>query len=215
MEAIPKSARSIAAYAALALTLAACDSPVGPAGGAVQFTLSAGDGAAAAAGEVAGPAASGDDDWKDGGWHPDRPRLQSANVTLSSVLARNFEGVLLDVDMELPVTVDIVAMADRGRSVTLPEGNLPPGMYDQVVVVMTAVQVVTADGTTITVEPPGGGWTAIVNLCPFEVADGDVTPVALELPVRTAFSWNDGRVRFEPRFRAHVGSCEVPPLDES
>ena len=215
-----KPLRAASALAAVALGLAACGDPVGPAGGIVQFTLSAVDVAPTAAiGPAASsPAASGDydddHDGKDGDWDYDRPRLQSANVTFSSVLARNYDGVLVDVDMELPVTVDIIQMEERRRSVALPEGDLPPGTYDQVVVVMTAVQVVTGNGTTITVEPPGGGWTAVVNMCPFEVAEGEVTPVALELPVRRAFSWDGGHFRFEPRFRSRV-RCEMPPTEDS
>ena len=217
MNMISSPLRAASALAVVTLALAACGDPVGPDGGIVHFTLSAVDVAPTASigATATAPAASGDEDGEwDGSWNPDRPRLQSANVTFSSVLARNYDGVLVDVDMELPVTVDIIAMAEGQRSVSLPEGDLPPGTYDQVVVVMTAVQVVTADGTTITVEPPGGGWTAVVNMCPFEVAEGGVTEVPIVLPVRTAFSWDQDRFRFEPRFRTAVRNCEMPPPEE-
>jgi len=205
MSTIPKAARATALLAVLGLGMSACGDPVGPAGGSVQFTLSALDPAPGAA--VIGPAPTGD---RDGDWQPDHPALQSATVTFSSILARNFDGVLVNVDMELPVTVDVVAMENRRRSVTLPDGDLPPGTYDQIVIVLTAVQGVTANGTTITVEPPGGGWTAVVNVCPFEVSDAEPRVVGLQLPVRSAFTWDGGRFRFEPRFRART-RCDMPP----
>jgi hypothetical protein len=115
--------------------------------------------------------------------------------------------------MELPAMVDVVAMEEGGRTVTLPDGTLPPATYDQIVVVMTHVEGVLWDGTIITITPPGGGWTAIVPVCPFEVADGSTAIVGLMLPVRTAFAWGEGRFRFEPRFRSRV-RCEPPPEPE-
>jgi hypothetical protein len=124
-------------------------------------------------------------------------------VTLTSILARDLEGVLVNVAMELPTTVEVMSM-DRGRSVTLPPGELPPATYDQVVVVMSEVVGVTHDGTTITIEPPGGGWTAIVPVCPFSVEDGGTTVVGLTLSVRHAFSWRENRFHFRPKFECEV-----------
>ena len=128
-------------------------------------------------------------------------------MTFSSILARNLDGVLVNVDMELPTTVDLMTLGG-GREITLPAGILPPATYDQIVVVMTEVQVVTPDGTTITVTPPGGGWTAIVPVCQFEVVDGATTTVGLKLDVLRAFTWRDGRHHFEPGF-----SCQGAPSD--
>jgi hypothetical protein len=128
-------------------------------------------------------------------------------VTLSSVFARNYEGELIDASMALPVTVDVIQM-ESGREITLPDGDLPPGTYDQIVVVMTAVQGVTGDGTTVTIEPPGGGWTAVVPVCPFDVVDGSTTVVGLTLAVRRSFSWRDNRFHFDPHFE-----CEAPEPD--
>ncbi|MDA0329394.1 MAG: hypothetical protein O2958_10335 [Gemmatimonadetes bacterium] len=65
------------------------------------------------------------------------------------------------------------------------------------------------DATTITISPPGGGWTAIVPICPFVVEDGATTVVGLTLSVRRAFSWRDNRFHFQPRFE-----CEQEDPDE-
>ena len=198
---------------ALTLVISGCGvGPFGPDNGAVRFVLSAGEDLAPAAirdedgtvsaelGVVTEPARSDDhDDDRERG-----PFFVSANVTFTSILARNYEGVLVNVEMDLPTTVDILSM-EGGREVTLPDGDLAPGTYDQVVVVMSEVQGVTRDGTTITIDPPGGGWTTIVPICPFEVQDGATAVVGLQLSVRRSFIWRDNRFHFQPRF-----VCESP-----
>ena len=124
--------------------------------------------------------------------------FESANVTFSSVLARNVAGELLDASMDLPAVVNVVSMED-GREIVLPDAVLPIGTYDQLVVVMKQVQGVTYDGTTITIDPPGGGWTAIVPVCEFVVGDGETSVVGLTFMVREAFKWRDNRFHFSPR----------------
>jgi len=190
-------------FAVVALALAACDGGVGVNGGRVQLTLTSGDLASVASPSLA-PSTTGDYE----GWH--HPYFESANVTFSSVLARNLDGQLVDMGMDLPVTVDVVAMEEGGRTVTLPDGELPVASYDQIVVVMTGVEAVLHDGTTITITPPGGGWTAVVPICPLSVEEGSTAVVGLMLPVRTAFVFAEGRFRFVPRFRTRL-ECEMPP----
>ncbi len=189
---------------ALALGLTACqpgDDPLGVYSGRVQFTLSSGDPVLAAP-DASSPSATGE-------WENDRhPFFKAANVTFTSILARDTDGVLVNVQMELPATVDIIAMEEVGRTVTLPDGELPPATYDQIVVVMSQVQGVLRDDTTITIDPPGGGWTAVVPLCPFEVAEDATAVVGLMLPVRSALVWREGRFRFQPRFRSRI-PCEM------
>jgi len=195
--------------AALALGLAACDSGTGISGGRVQLSISSGDLAPVAA-PAGAPAATGD-------WEGERnPYFQSANVTFSSIFARNTDGQLIDMGVEdLPVTVDVVAMEEGGRTVTLPDGTLPAATYDQIVVVMTGVEAVLRDGTRITITPPGGGWTAVVPICPLVVEEGSTSVLGLVLPVRTAFVFYEGRFRFVPRFRTRVRCEEPPPPDTS
>jgi Domain of unknown function (DUF4382) len=183
------------------------DSVLGVNEGRVRFSLSSSsalDGApqgsapASSVGQgdntVLMPDGGKDDDDDDG-----RRALQSANVTMSSILARNLDGILVNVDMELPVTVDILSM-DGPTPVMLPDAILPPDTYDQVVVVMRQVEVVTWDGTKIAITPPGGGWTAVVPICPFVVEEGETTTVGLTFMLRNAFRWREGRFTFRPRF---------------
>ncbi len=130
--------------------------------------------------------------------------FQTATVTLSSILARTLDGELVNLDVDLPVTVDVVKI-DDGKQIQLPDGFLPADTYDQIVVVMTAVQGTLRDGTIVTIEPPGGGWTAVIPTCPLEVTDATTTTVGLALNVRNSFvlvgsqSWS-----FQPRFRSMV-----------
>jgi len=177
------------------------DSILGSNGGNVRFVLSSGSDAPVAAAVQDGPAAT------DGDRDHERHRFfQSANVTFSSILARNFDGVLVNVEMELPVTVDVLSL-ENGKEVTLPEGILPPATYDQVVLVMTEVQGVTFDGTTITIDPPGGGWTAVVPLCPFVVAQSDPpATVGIQFNLNQAFSWRNNRYHFKPQFTCEDSS---------
>ncbi len=147
-----------------------------------------------------------DDDDDDDDDH-DRPSrwFHAANITLSSILVRNLDGLLVNLDMPLPITVDVVQI-EGGKTIQLPDGALPIGLYDQVVVVITAVRGVLHDGTIITIEPPGGGWTSIVPICPLDVIAGGTTTVGIDLMVRNSFAWGDNHWRFQPRFRA-AGEC--------
>jgi hypothetical protein len=125
--------------------------------------------------------------------------ITSAVISLSSVLARNLDGQLIDVTIALPVDVDLVGLL-QGGTVDLPIGALPPGSYDQLVIVIKSLHVVLSDGTQIDVTPPGGGWTAIVPATPFDVIDGQVTTVTLHFRASGAFQWNDGHLDFNPGF---------------
>lgn len=129
----------------------------------------------------------------------DGPELAAVNVTFSAILARNLSGELVPVEMALPVVVDVLALLE-GPTVTLPVGLLPPGDYDQIVVNMTAVELVTTDDFHITIEPPGGGWTAIVPADPFTVLEGETTAITLRLRMDRAFRFLEGKIEFHPEF---------------
>jgi len=185
------------ALAAAALVLGGCSSSDNMTGngngGRVQLVLSAGSSTAASPGGVS-PATLTDDTGR---------HIQSAGITLSSVLARNLSGELVAVVIDLPVTVDLIALS-QGGTVDLPIGALPPGTYDQIVVVIRSLNVTLSDGTHIDVTPPGGGWTVIVPTQPFDVADGTMTTVHLSFRTGGAFEWVDGHLEFHPGFDCHV-----------
>lgn len=207
---------------AVVLAGAACsgsDGMLAPNHGRVRFVLG-GDGGSVA---VSGPAAveswtdtevastGGNDALHDDGDHPEHPPIKSAKVTFSSILARNVDGVFVDVEMDLPVTVDVVTL-EGGRQIQLPDGELPAATYDRLLVNMTQVQVVLWDDTEITVNPPGGGWAAMVPLCPpLEVEGTGTSTVSLSLEVRRSFFWMGDRFHFAPRFRPPASCGELPP----
>jgi len=133
----------------------------------------------------------------------DGPSLQAAEVTLSSILARNLDGELIAMTIDLPATVDLIGLV-QGQTVELPMGSLPVGMYDQIVVVIRTVSLTLLDGTKIDVTPPGGGWTAIVPTVPFEVAEGLTTTVQLRFRPGGALRWIDDHFEFHPEFDCDV-----------
>lgn len=176
------------------LLLAACggsDGVVNHGTGAVRISLSSGNTAAVTTGGV--------EECRD-----DRGRtIAAASVTLSSLLARNLDGQLVSVSSPLPADFDLVAVME-GRTVELPAGTLPPGEYDQIVVVLTKVALTLSDETVVTIEPPGGGWTAIVPTAPFTVVDGGVTTIELVLR-GNPFRFLSGQFEFDPEFDSHRG----------
>ena len=185
-----------AVVAGLALLAAACggaDDPVQNGTGMVRISLASGNTSAlTTGGDVAA-------------MRDDRGRtISAAMVTFSSVLARNLDGQLVTISSALPVDVDLIAVLE-GRTVELPAGTLPPGDYDQLVVVMTKVALTLSDGTLVTIEPPGGGWTAIVPTAPFTIVEGGVTTIELQLR-RDAFELLEGRFAFDPEFDCDRGA---------
>jgi hypothetical protein len=129
--------------------------------------------------------------------------ITSASISLSSILARNLDGSLINVTMTLPVTLDVMTLI-QGRTVELPIGTLPIGSYDQLVIVIRSLHVVLSDGTMVDVTPPGGGWTAIVPTEPFDVVDGSVTTVHLNFRSDRAFTWVNNQLEFNPGFDCTV-----------
>lgn len=185
-----------AAVASLAL-LSACggDASLDRAGqGRVAIVLSAGGSPAAAEADASAAKSS-----ERGTCRPAR-ELQAADVTFSSLLARTLDGRLVDVTIDLPVTVDLLSLGS-GREATLPAGFLPPDTYDQLVVVMTRVEVTLLDGTRIAVTPPGGGWTVVVRVAePFTVEAGATTTLTLAFRRDLSFACAFDRWEFHPRF---------------
>lgn len=171
----------------LAASCGGADGVVSQGTGTVRISLSSGNTAAMTTG---GPVSACRDD--------QGRTIAAASVTLASVLARNLDGQLVTVSSALPVDVDLIQVLE-GRSVQLPAGTLPPGDYDQLVIVMTKVTLTLSDGTIVTVEPPGGGWTAIVPTAPFSVVEGAVTTIELVLR-GDPFQWLAGKFEFDPEF---------------
>jgi hypothetical protein len=139
-------------------------------------------------------------------------RFQTATVTLSSILVRTEDGELVDLDLDLPIDVDVVKI-DGGKQLQLPDGFLPSDTYDQVVLVITAVEGTLRDGTIVTIQPPGGGWTSVIPICPIEVAEGATTAVGIGLNVRGSFLSVGNWWSFQPRFRS-LNECDDDSDDD-
>ena len=199
------------AIGALAVSLAGCEGLLGSDRARVQVVVSR-DGPGTLTNLVQDSVAALFDSKRGGDDDDDNNRVafrfQTATVTLSSILARTLDGELVDLDIELlPIDVDVVKI-DGGKQLLLPDGFLPADTYDQVILVITAVQGQTLDGTRVTIEPPGGGWTAIVPICPLEVADGATATVGLALNVRNSFVGAGNLWSFHPRFRSMAVGCD-------
>jgi hypothetical protein len=125
-------------------------------------------------------------------------RLKAANVTFSSVLARNIDGEFIDTSMNLPRTLDMLGFNDRGR-IELPAGFLPPGIYDLILVNITKVEFVLLNDLKISIEPPLGGWVSRLEVRPrpFEVIEGETTTVLLRFYPHRMFKVKDGKFKFE------------------
>jgi hypothetical protein len=192
---------TILTMAAMLVAVGCSDDPsmTSPGRGHLRITVDALGGAQAATEAAVSPVQGMHDE--DG---HDRPSLSEINVTFSAVLARNLGGELVPVEMALPVTVDVLALV-AGPSITLPSGLLSPGIYDGLVVNMTAVQLVTQDDVRITIEPPGGGWTSVVPVEPFEVVEGTATDLVLHFRLDRAIRFLGGGFEFRPEFECEKG----------
>jgi len=126
-------------------------------------------------------------------------RLLGAEVTFTSIVARNLEGQLVPLTLDYPVTVDLMALTDD-RPVALPLGTLPPGNYDQLVVVMSTLTLTTKNGTQIAITPPPGGWTKIIRVEPFEVIEGETTTINIKFHRALSFMLFGDRFGFDPHF---------------
>jgi hypothetical protein len=197
---------------AFALAIAACSSNHGESdsrSGNVRVMLTSAP-ASVSSGGLAPTAVSpdalgtGQTSWGDDDGGGVLSRLSQVNVTFSDLMARNINGDLVDLVIDLPHTVDLIPVIN-GREVSLPSGTLPAGMYDQFVVVINHVQFVFVDGGQIDLTPPGGGWTRIINVQTFEVVDGQTTTIELRFNPDRAFDNLDGEFHFFPDFdcRAH------------
>jgi hypothetical protein len=181
--------------------LAACGGQDTAGTGRVSIVLSSSGAVASTTAGAQALGATADSDGHDSGDHCLAP--QAASVTFSSILARTLDGKLVDVTIDLPVAVDLLALVN-GKEATLPAGFLPPDTYDQFVVVMTRLELTLASGTKVAITPPGGGWTAVVPVAPpFTVAAGETTTVALRFRRDLSFGCSLGSWEFHPEFECH------------
>ncbi len=139
----------------------------------------------------------GDDD--EGGDDGTLARLVQANATLTGLSARNLDGQTIALSIALPLTVDLLGLAQHG-SVELPVGSLPPGLYDQITVVIGQLELVFRDGAVAVITPPGDGWTATAPVETFQVIEGEMVTIKLTFKPANAFREHEGQIEFFPAF---------------
>jgi len=170
------------------------------------------DGSTAGA-ELLPPADSdeGDDDEGPDSGNPDNAIVEAA-IRVSDLEARSTTlQQLIDVETELPVEIDLLELDANGGAFELAAGSLPADTYDELVIVISALLLTTEDGTHVTIEPPGGGWTREIRTEPFEVIDGQVTTIELQLKASSfhfdiGSDLNDlGADDFDPEFEIVIG----------
>ena len=101
--------------------------------------------------------------------------------------------------MDLPQTVDLKALL-AGEETSLPAGSLPAGEYDQLVVVITQVNLTWPDGGALALTPPGGGWTSIVRVAAFTVAERRIDDYRAAVPTGRRVPGVEWGGRFFPDF---------------
>lgn len=190
------------AVAAILVAAAGCSSDstgdlMRPRAATVELMISTDGGAAAG---VAASTTSADH----GG---DRNRIQGAEILVSDAVARSTTlQQLIDIGIDLPVTVDLIALNETGGTIELGIGYLPPDTYDQIVLVISSLTLTAKDGTRVTIEPPGGGWTVQIPAAPFTVIEGEITTIQLNFRMssfRFPFDIDLGDIDFDD-FRPEI-----------
>jgi hypothetical protein len=178
-----------AASAAVLLVIAACSSSHSPTG------MPAGKGAVALKMKASGTVAAAT---SAGGVAPDTSQgPKAATITISAASAQNSEGTMVPLSGTFPQTVDLLALASNGGSVTLPADLLPEGTYSALQITITQASVTLQDGTVITVTPPGTGWQVTIKVS-FTVVAGQETTITLNLNCGNSFHFLNGELEFNP-----------------
>jgi len=141
---------------------------------------------------LASPTAAAQTDSTATGFRDRDRRIKGIEIVVSDLLARSATQQSLEsVSIDLPATVDLLALLENGGEVDLGVGSLAPDTYDQLVVVVSSMTLTTINDTEIKITPPGGGWTRIVRVEPFEVLDGEITTIVIKIRPRFLFGEND------------------------
>lgn len=182
-----RTALALAAAAGLALLAASCSSSSTDTTnkGKLQMTLAASGTTAALSTSSTGVAA----DTSQG--------PKSVMITISAAQARDDSGNWVDIGGSYPVTVDLIALQQNGKTYTLPADLLPEGHYTAIQITITGVNITLQDDTQIAITPPADGWQVLIPTS-FDVTAGQETTVMLNLHMDTSFHAVDGGFEFDP-----------------
>jgi Domain of unknown function (DUF4382) len=182
-----KKASAIVGTLALAAVTAACSSSNHDSTNKGQLAMTLGATGTVAAATTTSGSVSAD--------HMQGPT--AANVTIGSASAHTPDGTWVPIQGTYPMTVDLIALAQNGKTVTLPSDVVPEGSYDAIQITITAVNLTLQDGTTIAITPPGAGWEVMIQVA-FDVVAGQETMVKLNLHLDHSFSFLNGEFEFDP-----------------
>jgi len=127
--------------------------------------------------------------------------LKAAVITIAGIEARMSDGTWVPVGTGLPADIDLIAIMAAGNVATLPADLLPEGDYDALELRITAVHLTLLNDTTVTIAPPGTGWT-VRTMVSFSVVAGRSTVVKLTLHGTSSFKFFDGEYGFDPEIEA-------------
>ena len=129
---------------------------------------------------------------------------QAATIVLSGASAQLADGSFVPVTATFPYTVDLLALAQSGGSVSLPDGLLPEGSYTGLQITITQASITLHDGTVITITPPGAGWVVLIPVT-FDVVAGQATQLTLTLRCDHSFHFLNGHFEFDPDIECEGG----------
>jgi hypothetical protein len=124
-------------------------------------------------------------------------RLRAVNASVSGVEARRLDGVWVPVQRDLPIVVDLLALANVGDTVTLPGDLLPEGQYSALQLRINQLELTKLDGSHVTIAPQGRGWLVLVP-ADFGIDIDQATVVELNVRLDQSFRLVNGEFEFDP-----------------
>jgi hypothetical protein len=123
--------------------------------------------------------------------------VSGTDVTISGLEARRSDGSWLAVESGFPKTIDLLALANVGDTVTFPGVLIPEGHYTALQVRFADIEITRSNGTRVDMAPYGPGWT-VLTAVDFDVADDKSTVVGLNVPLDRSLAVVNGELAFEP-----------------
>jgi len=126
-------------------------------------------------------------------------RLLSANINISGIEARKGDGTWVPLTRGVPATVDFLALASVGDTVTLPAERVPEGHYTALQVRVTRLELTLQGGTRLNLDPRAASWVVLIPV-DFSMVPDHGTQVGLNLRLDQSLKLAHGAFEFDPVF---------------